>query len=134
MSVQVITGNHAAGFALSAAGEANRTARGVACGIYPITPQTEIPEYLVKRLPEVDGVFVQAESEVGQGISREGVAAEIRFQPFQPPIMFSSVAFARCESVSIRPCRRADPGRLAHCTERAQGERALTEPHQRPPP
>jgi len=32
---------------------------------YPITPQTEIPEYLVKRLPEVDGVFVQAESEVG---------------------------------------------------------------------
>jgi len=32
---------------------------------YPITPQTEIPEYLVKRLPEVDGVFVQAESEIG---------------------------------------------------------------------
>jgi 2-oxoglutarate ferredoxin oxidoreductase subunit alpha len=31
---------------------------------YPITPQTEVPEYLVKRLPEVDGVFVQAESEV----------------------------------------------------------------------
>jgi len=31
---------------------------------YPITPQTEVPEYLVKRLPQVDGVFVQAESEV----------------------------------------------------------------------
>jgi 2-oxoglutarate ferredoxin oxidoreductase subunit alpha len=31
---------------------------------YPITPQTEIPEYLVKRLPEVGGAFVQAESEV----------------------------------------------------------------------
>ena len=31
---------------------------------YPITPQTEIPEYLVKRLPEVGGTFVQAESEV----------------------------------------------------------------------
>jgi len=31
---------------------------------YPITPQTEVPEYLVKRLPEVDGVFMQAESEV----------------------------------------------------------------------
>ncbi|HEX5139082.1 MAG TPA: 3-methyl-2-oxobutanoate dehydrogenase subunit VorB [Planctomycetota bacterium] len=31
---------------------------------YPITPQTEIPEYLCKRLPEVGGVFVQAESEV----------------------------------------------------------------------
>lgn len=31
---------------------------------YPITPQTEVPEYLSKRLPEVGGVFVQAESEV----------------------------------------------------------------------
>jgi 2-oxoglutarate ferredoxin oxidoreductase subunit alpha len=31
---------------------------------YPITPQTEVPEYLVKRLPQVDGVFVQAESEI----------------------------------------------------------------------
>jgi len=31
---------------------------------YPITPQTEVPEYLVKRLPRVGGKFVQAESEV----------------------------------------------------------------------
>ena len=31
---------------------------------YPITPQTEVPEYLVKRLPEVGGTFVQAESEL----------------------------------------------------------------------
>ena len=31
---------------------------------YPITPQTEIPEYLSRRLPQVDGVFVQAESEI----------------------------------------------------------------------
>ncbi len=31
---------------------------------YPITPQSEVPEYLAKRLPEVGGVFVQAESEV----------------------------------------------------------------------
>ncbi|MCX8034447.1 MAG: 3-methyl-2-oxobutanoate dehydrogenase subunit VorB [Thermodesulfovibrio sp.] len=30
---------------------------------YPITPQNEIPEYLSKRLPEVGGVFIQAESE-----------------------------------------------------------------------
>ncbi|MCL2630869.1 MAG: 3-methyl-2-oxobutanoate dehydrogenase subunit VorB [Firmicutes bacterium] len=32
---------------------------------YPITPQNEIPEYFSKRMPEVGGVFVQAESEVG---------------------------------------------------------------------
>ena len=31
---------------------------------YPITPQNEIPEYMSKELPNVGGVFVQAESEV----------------------------------------------------------------------
>lgn len=30
---------------------------------YPITPQNELPAYMAKRLPEVQGVFVQAESE-----------------------------------------------------------------------
>jgi 2-oxoglutarate ferredoxin oxidoreductase subunit alpha len=32
---------------------------------YPITPQNEIPEYLARELPRVDGVFIQAESEIG---------------------------------------------------------------------
>lgn len=31
---------------------------------YPITPQNEVPAYMAKRLPEVDGVFLQAESEI----------------------------------------------------------------------
>jgi 2-oxoglutarate ferredoxin oxidoreductase subunit alpha len=31
---------------------------------YPITPQTELMEYLARRLPEVGGIFLQAESEV----------------------------------------------------------------------
>ncbi|HHV78102.1 MAG TPA: 3-methyl-2-oxobutanoate dehydrogenase subunit VorB [Firmicutes bacterium] len=31
---------------------------------YPITPQNEIPEYMARRLPQVGGVFLQAESEV----------------------------------------------------------------------
>ena len=31
---------------------------------YPITPQNEIPEYMSARLPQVGGVYVQAESEV----------------------------------------------------------------------
>ncbi|ADG82527.1 3-methyl-2-oxobutanoate dehydrogenase subunit VorB [Thermincola potens] len=30
---------------------------------YPITPQNEIPEYMAKRLPQVGGTFLQAESE-----------------------------------------------------------------------
>jgi 2-oxoglutarate ferredoxin oxidoreductase subunit alpha len=31
---------------------------------YPITPQSELPEYMARRMPEVGGVFVQSESEV----------------------------------------------------------------------
>jgi 2-oxoglutarate ferredoxin oxidoreductase subunit alpha len=42
---------------------------------YPITPQNEVGEYLSKRLPEVGGVFVQAESEVAVGNMLFGAAA-----------------------------------------------------------
>ncbi len=31
---------------------------------YPITPQNDIPEYLSRHLPKVEGCFIQAESEV----------------------------------------------------------------------
>jgi len=31
---------------------------------YPITPQNEIPEYMAARMPEVGGIFIQAESEL----------------------------------------------------------------------
>ena len=31
---------------------------------YPITPQTEVSAYMSKRMPQVDGLFLQAESEV----------------------------------------------------------------------
>jgi pyruvate/2-oxoacid:ferredoxin oxidoreductase alpha subunit len=46
MSRTLATGNHVAGYALALAGEANRSARGCCAGAYPITPQTEIIEYL----------------------------------------------------------------------------------------
>lgn len=62
MPLEVVTGNHAAGHALSVAGEANRTGRGTACGIYPITPQTEIVEY-VASFPFTKGRVVAVESE-----------------------------------------------------------------------
>lgn len=47
---------------------------------YPITPQNEIPEYLSRRMPEVNGVFIQAESELASvnmvyGASAAGVRA-----------------------------------------------------------
>ncbi len=31
---------------------------------YPITPQTEIAAYMSKKMPKIDGVFLQAESEI----------------------------------------------------------------------
>jgi len=37
-------------------------AKGYFC--YPITPQSEVAEYLARRMPEVGGVFLQGESEV----------------------------------------------------------------------
>lgn len=42
---------------------------------YPITPQSEVAEYLAKRMPEVGGVFLQAESEVAVGNMLFGAAA-----------------------------------------------------------
>jgi len=31
---------------------------------YPITPQTEIAAYMAKKMPKIDGIFLQAESEI----------------------------------------------------------------------
>lgn len=47
---------------------------------YPITPQNEIPEYMSRRMPEVNGIFIQAESEIASinmvyGASAAGVRA-----------------------------------------------------------
>ena len=47
-----------------AIGEAAVRAGAVAYFCYPITPQTEVAEYLARRMPETGGVFLQAESEV----------------------------------------------------------------------
>ncbi len=57
MSKLLITGNEALAEAAVRAG--CRRYFG-----YPITPQNEIPEYLSRRLPEVEGTFIQAESEI----------------------------------------------------------------------
>lgn len=54
---------------------------GVRCYFgYPITPQSDIPEYLSRELPKSGGTFIQAESEIGAinmllGASAAGVRA-----------------------------------------------------------
>lgn len=62
MTRKLCTGNYAAGYSLAAAGEANRDARGCAAGAYPITPQTEIIEYL-RGASFTKGRIVAVESE-----------------------------------------------------------------------
>jgi len=58
-----------------AIGEAAIKAGAVNYFCYPITPQTEVAEYLAKRLPQEGGVFVQAESEVAASNMLYGAAA-----------------------------------------------------------
>ena len=42
---------------------------------YPITPQTEVAAYMAKRMPKIDGVFLQAESEIASINMVYGAAA-----------------------------------------------------------
>ena len=42
---------------------------------YPITPQTEIAAYMAKKMPKIDGVFLQAESEIASINMVYGAAA-----------------------------------------------------------
>jgi 2-oxoglutarate ferredoxin oxidoreductase subunit alpha len=67
MAKVLMKGNEAIGEAAIRAGCKNYFA-------YPITPQSEVAEYLAKRLPEVDGVFLQGESEVAVGYMIFGAA------------------------------------------------------------
>ncbi len=62
MSAQLLTANHAAAYAATSAGRANRVARGFGSGIYPITPQTECIELLAAQTFD-KGSVVLVESE-----------------------------------------------------------------------
>ena len=45
---------------------------------YPITPQNDVPEYFARRMPQVNGVFIQGESEVASANMAYGAAAGVR--------------------------------------------------------
>jgi pyruvate/2-oxoacid:ferredoxin oxidoreductase alpha subunit len=62
LSIELLSGNHAAATAAILAARANRTGRGFASGLYPITPSTECMELLcAQELPK--GAVVRVESE-----------------------------------------------------------------------
>jgi 2-oxoglutarate ferredoxin oxidoreductase subunit alpha len=84
---------------------------------YPITPQTEVPEYLVKRLPEVGGTFVQAESEVASAnmiFGAAGVGVKCLTSSSSPGISLMAEGISYIAACEL-PCvviniMRAGPG------------------------
>lgn len=103
-------GNEAIGEAAIRAGCKNYFA-------YPITPQSEVAEYLAKRLPEVDGVFLQGESEVAVGymiFGAAGAGERVMTTSSSPGISLMSealsyIAGAQCPAVFVN-IMRGGPG------------------------
>ena len=84
---------------------------------YPITPQNEIPEYFARRLPEVDGIFIQGESEVASvnmvyGASCAGVRAMTSSSSCGISLKSEGIAWLAASSLPavICNCSRGGPG------------------------
>jgi len=110
MSKVLMKGNEAIAEAAIRAGCLNYFA-------YPITPQTEVAEYLSKRLPEVNGCFLQGESEVAVSYMIFGASAcgERVFTTSSSPGVslmsegISYIAAAECPAVFVN-IMRGGPG------------------------
>jgi 2-oxoglutarate/2-oxoacid ferredoxin oxidoreductase subunit alpha len=80
-----------------AIGEAAVRAGAEAYFCYPITPQTEVAEYLARRMPEVGKVFLQAESEVAAAqmiFGAAGAGARVFTSSSSPGISLMAEAFS----------------------------------------
>jgi 2-oxoglutarate ferredoxin oxidoreductase subunit alpha len=119
MGKVLMKGNEAIGEAAIRAGCLNYFA-------YPITPQSEVAEYLARRMPEVGGVFLQGESEVAVGymiFGAAGCGARVFTTSSSPGISLMSEAIsyitcAQCPAVFVN-IMRGGPGWAASCPPRA---------------
>ncbi len=110
MGKVLMKGNEAIGEAAIRAGCLNYFA-------YPITPQSEVAEYLTHRLPEEGGVFLQGESEVAVSYMIFGAAAagaRVFTTSSSPGISLMSegisyIASAQCPAVFVN-IMRGGPG------------------------
>jgi 2-oxoglutarate ferredoxin oxidoreductase subunit alpha len=110
MAKVLMKGNEAIGEAAIRAGCLNYFA-------YPITPQSEVAEYLARRMPEVGGVFLQGESEVAVSymiFGAAGAGARIFTTSSSPGISLMSeaisyIAAAQCPAVFVN-IMRGGPG------------------------
>jgi 2-oxoglutarate ferredoxin oxidoreductase subunit alpha len=110
MGKVLMKGNEAIGEAAIRAGCLNYFA-------YPITPQSEVAEYLSRRMEEVGGVFLQGESEVAVGymiFGAAGCGARVFTTSSSPGISLMSEALsyitcAQCPAVFVN-IMRGGPG------------------------
>jgi 2-oxoglutarate ferredoxin oxidoreductase subunit alpha len=110
MSKVLMKGNEAIGEAAIRAGCLNYFA-------YPITPQSEVAEYLSRRMPEVNGHFLPGESEVAVSYMIFGAAAagERVFTTSSSPgisLMSEAISYitaAQCPAVFVN-IMRGGPG------------------------
>jgi 2-oxoglutarate ferredoxin oxidoreductase subunit alpha len=110
MGKVLMKGNEAIGEAAIRAGCLNYFA-------YPITPQSEVAEYLSKRLPEAGGSFLQGESEVAVAYMLFGASAcgaRVFTTSSSPGISLMSegisyIAAAECPAVFVN-IMRGGPG------------------------
>ncbi len=73
---------------------------------YPITPQSELPEYLARRLPEIEGVFLQAESEIAaiyMVFGAAGVGARVMTSSSSPGISLKQEGISYITGAEL-PC------------------------------
>jgi 2-oxoglutarate ferredoxin oxidoreductase subunit alpha len=84
---------------------------------YPITPQSELPAYLSKRMPKVNGVFLQAESEVSAinmvyGASSAGARVMTSSSSPGVSLKMEGISYLACSELPALICNvmRAGPG------------------------
>ena len=73
---------------------------------YPITPQTEIPEYMSARMPEVNGCYLQAESEVAainMVYGAAGTGARVITSSSSPGVSLKQEGISYCAGAQL-PC------------------------------
>ena len=73
---------------------------------YPITPQSELPEYMSRELPKVDGVFLQAESEISainMVYGAAGAGARVMTSSSSPGISLKSEGISYIAAAEL-PC------------------------------
>lgn len=73
---------------------------------YPITPQTEIPEYMAARMPEVGGCFLQAESEIAainMVYGAAGTGARVITSSSSPGVSLKQEGISYCAGAQV-PC------------------------------